>query len=431
MKHKHYFLSLFTLILFTSLLMVVHAQTATQPLPDAAGLLPEFNRWRNTIGIHSYQEDVRLSTSAQFHSEDMSDRAYFSHDAPSAVDCNGVSVSQQQNRAACFGTWSSGEGIAGGYSDADSATRGWISSYGHCTGVMNSVATHMGGGYATGDDGNKWTFQFNGAQELDPPVDHEAFCSCTSGKDSEGDIQACVNSFTNNVTPVIPEIIPLERPLPRFPGEPGESYGNTGNGSQAMCCFTFHPGVVTFRIVPVTGNPEGVMLELADANFDVIPGVSGTDSFTHEVTSPSEFAIWYSSGSIAEGSTFYIEAEWNPPGYDPNNPPAEETVNEPANDTSSSEATGSNNTVESSCSQNGTGEETTFTVTNISDMPVTVAWINYDCEEAVYGNVAPGDTFTQGTFVGHDWVIRDVSNQVVIQFAASSDGDDIAIEAGG
>jgi uncharacterized protein YkwD len=123
----------------------VNAQTP-QIKPNAARLLAEFNRWRNAIGIHSYQEDIRLSMSVQFHTDDMIGRRYFHHDAPFPINCNGFWVSTFDKRAACFGTWGAGEGLHAGSTDPAKATLGWITSTkGHCLGVMESTTTHMGG----------------------------------------------------------------------------------------------------------------------------------------------------------------------------------------------------------------------------------------------------------------------------------------------
>lgn len=85
-----------------SVVMIAFAQTNVETKPDGAGLLPEINRWRTAIGMRPYQEDVRSSQAAQFHSDDMANRDYFSHDAISAIECNGQMVASMWERADCF-----------------------------------------------------------------------------------------------------------------------------------------------------------------------------------------------------------------------------------------------------------------------------------------------------------------------------------------
>lgn len=318
MLSKRFIVSIVCVALLALSIAVVHAQAVPQPQPDAAGLLPEFNRWRNAIGIHSYQEDIRLSASAQFHSDDMIARNHYEHVSPSAVDCFGSPVTQPHERAACFGTWDRGEGLTVGHTEPAAATRGWISSYGHCLGVMNPTATHMGGGHATSTNPDfnvwdeAWTFQFNGVTDISPAL-NEAFCGCTSGKDTEADIQACVvqinNQFNNGVAPA-PAVSPIiERPLQRAFDR---VFDNTARGG--VCCVPAQPGTLTLRVVALTGNPAGVSFQLGDEQFNLIPGLTGTDSLTVDVTTKTSYSLHLDATSLPVGDTFYFEVEQNTPG---------------------------------------------------------------------------------------------------------------------
>jgi uncharacterized protein YkwD len=320
MFSKRFSVFIVFIVLLTIGIAVVHAQTAPQPRPDAAGLLPEFNRWRNAIGIHSYQEDIRLSASTQFHTDDMITRNHYDHVSPSPVDCFGSPVTEPAQRAACFGTWDRGEGLTVGHTEPAAATRGWISSYGHCLGVMNPTATHMGGGHttSTNPDFNEWdeawAFQFNGVTDISPALS-EAFCGCTTGKNTEADIQACVvqvnNQFNSGTAPA-PAVSPtIERPLQRAFDR---VFDNTARGG--MCCVLAQPGTMTLRVVALTGNPTGVNFQLGDDKFTLIPGLTGTDSLTVNVTTTTSYSLHLDATSLPAGDTFYFEIEQNTPGSD-------------------------------------------------------------------------------------------------------------------
>jgi predicted outer membrane repeat protein len=310
MFHRRYFVVVLSIVLTLSLAIIAYAQT-TQAKPDAAGLLPEFNRWRTAIGIRPYQEDVELSQAAQFHSDDQVNRNYFDHVAPSPILCNGKMVTEFYERAECFGTFGGGEGITSGPETPDEAARSWLHSYGHCTGLMYPNATHMGGG----QNGTIWTFIYNGFNEPDTPVDHEAFCRCTSSGDgSESSIQACVTQFNNGVTPVAPP--PSSQQVTQYFPNKNSTYNNTNSGGQ--CCIdAWKPGTLTVKVVPVSGNPAGITLELANENFDKLPGITGIDSLTYTVDQPGKFAFWFDSSKVARGDTFYIETLWEAAGTDP------------------------------------------------------------------------------------------------------------------
>lgn len=53
------------------------------------------------------------------------------------------------------------------------------------------------------------------------------------------------------------------------------------------------------------------------------------------------------------------------------------------------------------------GPATTWVVTNNRRRPVTLHWVDFACNEARYGEIAPGATYEQGTFVTHVWRVRD------------------------
>jgi hypothetical protein len=419
LPHKYTLAILFTLMLW--IVIGVNAQSDTEVIPDGAGLLPEFNRWRTAIGIRPYQEDVRLSGSTQFHADDMANRNYYAHEAPSPISCGGEQITTHWERAECFGTFDSGEGIATGYSTTDHVTRGWVSSYGHCLGVMNPNATHMGGGV----NGKLWVFQFNGVNEPDPPIDSEAFCECTKGNDSESHIQSCVTQFNqqfnNGETPVVPPPSSLQLTR-RIPSDRNQTLNNTSSGAQTF--GNFIPGTLTIRVVPVTGNPSGINLELADGKFNRLPDQTGVDTLTYEVTEPADFSVWFSTSHLAQGDTFYIDIVWEDAftkqvedeqtaTTEPTTQPVVDTAQADRLDLSSRE----------SCSSGGTGREVTVTAYNNTSDTLSLAWISFDCEPVVYATLAPNTMYIQSTYDGHEWAVLDPSGTIIEMLPATTNTD--------
>jgi hypothetical protein len=100
----------------------------------------------------------QLRDAARFHSRDMTDRGYFSHDSP-----EGGMLTDRVDAAGFRGSGPLGENIAAGVSDAASAVAGWMGSVGHCTNIMNGEFHVTGVGYATGADADRWTQDFAGS----------------------------------------------------------------------------------------------------------------------------------------------------------------------------------------------------------------------------------------------------------------------------
>lgn len=93
-----------------------------------------------------------LLCAARVHSQDMSQRGYFSHDTP-----EGVSPFERMSMAGYeFST--AGENIAAGYPTPQDVVQGWLDSPGHCTNIMNGAYTDIGVGFH--GEGNLWTQVF-------------------------------------------------------------------------------------------------------------------------------------------------------------------------------------------------------------------------------------------------------------------------------
>lgn len=405
-------------------------QTVVQTKPDAAGLLPEFNRWRTAIGIRPYSEDTRLTQAAQFHSDDQVARGYFSHDAPRPVTCNGKGVSDLGQRATCFGTFVSGEGITSGPQNADEAARSWLHSPGHCLGVMDSTATHMGGG----QNGTIWTFMYNGVNVPAPNPDFRSFCTCSSSSDgSEDGIQACVvkfnQQFNNGVVPPVPapSSLQLSYQLPNATG----SYNNRSSGGMGLGVKS--EGTYTITVVPVSGNPTGIPLNMKEAvgrnNVD-LPGATGTDKLVYTITKPQDLWVWFDSSKLAQGDTFRFNVLWESSYVAPVSSVAAAPTEVPAGEPTAAPAdtTASMPSEALSCTPNVATDALNLNIINNTDQPLTLGWYSFDCAETSYGTVEANSTYTQSTYAGHVWVLRAPDGSVVRQFTADAAETDIIID---
>jgi hypothetical protein len=59
------------------------------------------------------------------------------------------------------------------------------------------------------------------------------------------------------------------------------------------------------------------------------------------------------------------------------------------------------------CSDPAADTAATFTAHNdFTDRSLQLQWVDWDCNEVLYDLVAPGQSSTQATFVGHAWLVR-------------------------
>lgn len=74
------------------------------------------------------------------------------------------------------------------------------------------------------------------------------------------------------------------------------------------------------------------------------------------------------------------------------------------------------------CSANE-GASMQWTITNDRAGPVKTWWVDFECDELPYADIAPGETARQMSFVGHVWRIRDVATgQLVAEVVLEADG---------
>lgn len=420
MSYKRFAALFFCLLSMAIVSVVVYAQTNPEVKPDAAGMLPELNKWRTAIGLRPLLADDALSMAAQFHADDMVARNYFAHIAPSPVSCNGVMVTEPPQRVACFGRAGRGEDLAAGNPTPEEAIRGLIAHYPHCVDILKPTYTSMGGGTSTNvSNSTTYATAFDGHVDPETPVNIESFCGCTSDDSSVANLESCVkqhnDQFNGGSTPATLPALPLQVKM-RLPFDANATYNNRTSGGQTVGRFA--AGTVTVNVIPVSGNPSGITLDLGDGQFNKYPGATGTDTLTYTLTSVDELSVFNNAFNLAQGDSFTLEVLWTPADAGTTAPVADPVV----------EAT-PETAAATTCSQGGTNEAMNISVTNNTDVPLTFAWLDFECNEQVYSTIEPGATFEQGTFDGHEWVLRNPDGAVVHQFVAKLDNANIAVDS--
>lgn len=67
----------------------------------------------------------------------------------------------------------------------------------------------------------------------------------------------------------------------------------------------------------------------------------------------------------------------------------------------------------------GSDFETSVTISNTSQTPQKIYWVDYDCAEAEFGELASGETIVQSTFDTHPWVLRDAETGTFLSMVIS------------
>lgn len=157
---------------------------------EEAGFLQLINEYREQNGVPVLAINSYLQTAAQWLSEDMANKNYFSH-----TDSLGRDAFQ---RMAEFGydiATFKGENIAAGYATAVSVMEAWKNSPGHNANMLNSNYHVIGIGLAYEESSNYgwyWTTDFGGVQ-TDP--EYNSGDVNNDGQINIHDIQACVNQI--------------------------------------------------------------------------------------------------------------------------------------------------------------------------------------------------------------------------------------------
>ncbi len=154
------------------------AAPATQPPSTGGGssacptgeeiiMLTLINNFRAQNGVGPLTLSPTLTAAADFHSVDMANRNYFSHDLP------GIGTWSQNISNYGYTGGTRAENIAAGYSDAASTVQSWINSSGHRANMLNPNLNAIGIGSAysaSSQYGTYWTNTFGGT------IDSAMFC---------------------------------------------------------------------------------------------------------------------------------------------------------------------------------------------------------------------------------------------------------------
>jgi uncharacterized protein YkwD len=122
-------------------------------------MLRLINDYRARNGVGPVTLSPTLTNAAEFHSQDMATRNYFSHDLPGVASWSGNIA----NHGYPYGTMA--ENIAAGYSDAARTFQGWVDSPPHRANMLNGNlhAIGIGAAYGSGTQyGTYWTTTFGG-----------------------------------------------------------------------------------------------------------------------------------------------------------------------------------------------------------------------------------------------------------------------------
>jgi len=65
-------------------------------------------------------------------------------------------------------------------------------------------------------------------------------------------------------------------------------------------------------------------------------------------------------------------------------------------------------------------EKYTIEFKNSRPNPVRMYWIDYDGKEVFKGNISPGESLFQVTYISHPWVVRDKDEECIAAFKGKS-----------
>jgi uncharacterized protein YkwD len=117
---------------------------STSGMDDRSAMLTLVNAARSACGLGMLSLNGALNTAAQWHSDDMVARGYFSHDAPDPAPYGVKPWDRAQ--AAGYGSGFIGENIAAGFGNTRSAFLAWWNSSGHRANILRSAFRDFGFG---------------------------------------------------------------------------------------------------------------------------------------------------------------------------------------------------------------------------------------------------------------------------------------------
>ncbi|WP_019413620.1 SafA/ExsA family spore coat assembly protein [Paenisporosarcina sp. TG20] len=136
--------------------LIYPGQMINVPTKEQASVEQEVTRLVNVeranAGLPALKNDWELARVAEFKSQDMRDKKYFSHTSPTY----GSPFTMMKNFGITYR--SAGENIAQGQRNAAEVVQAWMNSEGHKANILSRNFTHIGVGYV--QDGNYWTQMF-------------------------------------------------------------------------------------------------------------------------------------------------------------------------------------------------------------------------------------------------------------------------------
>jgi uncharacterized protein YkwD len=121
------------------------------------------NLERANRSLPPYKRVTELDNAARYHSADLGQDNYWSHDTKDRVNGNLVLVCNTWARISQYYTGAMGENIAGGYSTPQDVMDGWMGSDGHRANILSTNNWEIGVGYANqsgSDYYHYWTQDF-------------------------------------------------------------------------------------------------------------------------------------------------------------------------------------------------------------------------------------------------------------------------------
>jgi len=121
------------------------------------------NTERANRSLPPYKRVTALDEAARYHSADLGQDNYWSHDTKDRVNGNLVFVCNTWTRISKYYSGAMGENIAGGYSTPQDVMDGWMNSDGHRANILSTNNWEIGVGYANqsgSDYYHYWTQDF-------------------------------------------------------------------------------------------------------------------------------------------------------------------------------------------------------------------------------------------------------------------------------
>ena len=121
------------------------------------------NTERANRGLPPYKRVTELDEAARYHSADLGQDNYFSHDTYDRSGSNLVFVCDTWTRIGKYYSGAMGENIAAGYSTPQDVMNGWMNSTGHRNNILSTNNWEIGVGYATASGStyyHYWTQDF-------------------------------------------------------------------------------------------------------------------------------------------------------------------------------------------------------------------------------------------------------------------------------